>query len=105
MSAVNSVLQDTDTLWLKRRVGGASIPTLQHLDTDILTYDIKENQGDEQVIVYQWSYIIVIVIIMIVIVYLCNYLGLNRHLRRKRIILRIFRAIRALVVHRIPVQM
>lgn len=102
MSAVNSVLQDTDTLWLKRRVGGASIPTLQHLDTDILTYDMKENQADEQVIVYQWSYIIVIVIIMIVIVYLCNYLGLNRHSRRKRTILRIFRAIRALVVHRIP---
>lgn len=101
MSAVNSVLQDTDTLWLKRRVGG-SIPTLQHLDTEILTYDMKENQGEEQVIVYQWSYVIVIVIIIIVIVYLCNYLGLNRHSRRKRTILRIFRAIRALVVHRIP---
>lgn len=105
MSAVNSVLQDTDTLWLKRRVGGASIPTLQHFNTDILAYDINENQGDEQVIVYQWNYVIVIVIIVIVIVYLCNYLGLNRHSRRKRTVLRIFRTIRALVVHRIPAQM
>lgn len=105
MSAVNSVLQDTDTLWLKRRVGGASIPTLQHLDIDIMAYDMKENQRDEQVIVYHWSYVIAIIIIMIVIVYLCNYLGLTRHSRRKRTILRIFRAIRALVVRRIPAQM
>ncbi|KAL0128343.1 hypothetical protein PUN28_003553 [Cardiocondyla obscurior] len=105
MSAANSVLQDTDTLWLKRRVGGASIPTLQHLDIDLLAYDIKENQGGKEVMVYQWSYVIIIIIIVIIIVYLCNYLGLNRHSRRKRAILRIFRAIRALVVRRIPAQM
>lgn len=105
MSAVNSVLQDTDTMWLKRRVGGAGIPTLQHLDTDIMAYDTKENQEDEQVIVYQWSYVIIIVIIVIVVLYLCNHLGLNRHSRRKRTILRILRAIRALVVRRIPAQM
>ncbi|XP_077257506.1 uncharacterized protein LOC143894757 [Temnothorax americanus] len=105
MSAANSVVQDTDTLWLKRRVGGASIPTLQNLDTDILAYDTKENQGDEQIIVYQWKYVILIVIIVIAFVYLCNHLGLNRHSRRKRIILRIFRAIRALVVRRISAQM
>ncbi|XP_011879959.1 PREDICTED: membrane-bound transcription factor site-1 protease [Vollenhovia emeryi] len=105
MNAVNLVLQDTDTLWLKRRVGGASISTLQHLDTDILAYDTKENQGDEQTIVHQWSYVIIIVVIVIVVVYLCNHLGLNRHSRRKRAILRIFRAIRALVVRRIPAQM
>ncbi|XP_071579996.1 membrane-bound transcription factor site-1 protease isoform X1 [Temnothorax nylanderi] len=105
MSAANSVVQDTDTLWLKRRVGGASIPTLQNLDTDILAYDTKENQGDEQIIVYQWKYVILIVIIVIAFVYLYNHLGLNRHSRRKRIILRIFRAIRALVVRRIPAQM
>ncbi|XP_077282692.1 uncharacterized protein LOC143908776 isoform X1 [Temnothorax americanus] len=105
MSAANSVVQDTDTLWLKRRVGGASIPTLQNLDTDILAYDTKENQGDEQIIVYQWKYVILIVIIVIAFVYLCNHLGLNRHSRRKRIILRIFKAIRALVVRRIPAQM
>ncbi|XP_011631233.1 LOW QUALITY PROTEIN: membrane-bound transcription factor site-1 protease [Pogonomyrmex barbatus] len=104
MSAVNSVLQDTDTLWLKRRVGGASMPTL-HLDIDVMTYDVKENQGNEQVIVYQWSYIIIIIIIMIIIIYLWNCLGLNRHSRRKRTILRLFRAIRALVVRRIPGQM
>jgi len=102
ISAVNSVLQDTDTLWFKRRVG-VNIPTLQHLDTDIMVYDTKEDQ-EEQIIIYQWSYVIIIVIIVVVIVYLCNHLGLNRHSRRKRTILRIFRAIRALVVRRIPAQ-
>ncbi|KAG5320863.1 MBTP1 protease, partial [Acromyrmex heyeri] len=104
MSAANSVMQDTDTFWLKRRVGGAGISTLQHLDTDITAYDAKEIQ-EEYVIVHQWSYVIVIVIIVTVIVYLCSYLGLNRYSRRKRAILRIFGAIRALVVRRIPIQM
>ncbi|EZA58379.1 hypothetical protein DMN91_005650 [Ooceraea biroi] len=105
MSAVNPVLQDTDTLWLKRRVGGASIPTLQDHHIDITAYDMKENQSDNQMIQYRWSYIIVTMIIVVVIVYLLNQwkcLVSKRHSRRKRTIGRIRRAIQAIAIRRIP---
>jgi hypothetical protein len=105
MSAVNPVLQDTDTLWLKRRVGGASISTLQDLDIDITAYDMKENQMiNNQMIEYPWSYIIAIIIIVIIIVYLLNQwksLVSKKHSRRKRTISRIRRAIQAIAIRRI----
>jgi len=102
MSAVNPVLQDTDTLWLKRRVGGASISTLQDLDIDITAYDMKENQINNQMI--EWTYIIATIIIVMVIVYLLNQwkcLVSKKHSRRKRTISRIRRAIQAIAIRRI----
>lgn len=107
ISAGNSVLQDTETLWLKRRVGGASIPTLQHLDIDIMAYDVTENHGDNQMVEYQWNYIVVIIIIVIFIVYLLNRwkcLGTKRHLCRKRTIVKIGRAIQTIAMPKLPAQ-
>lgn len=107
ISAVNSVLQDTETLWLKRRVGGASISTLQHSDTDNMAYNVTENHGN-QMVKYQWNYIIVIIIIVILIVYLLNRwkcLGSKRHSCRKRTIVRIRRVIQTIAMPRIPAQM
>jgi len=104
MSAVNPVLQDTDTLWLKRRVGGASISTLQDLDIDITAYDMKENEINKQMIQYPWSYIIATIIIVMIIVYLLNQwkcLVSKKHSRRKRTISRIRRAIQAIAIRRI----
>lgn len=108
ISAVNSVLQDTETMWLKRRAGGASIPTLQHLDIDIMVYDVTENHGDNRIVGYQWKYIAVMIIIAIFIIYLLNRwkcLGSKRHSCRKRIIVRIRRVIQTIAMRRIPAQM
>ncbi|CAL1681030.1 unnamed protein product [Lasius platythorax] len=108
ISAVNSVLQDTETLWLKRRVGGASISTLQHSDIDNMAYNVTENHGNNQMVKYQWNYIIVIIIIVILIVYLLNRwkcLGSKRHSCRKRTIVRIRRVIQTIAMPRIPAQM
>ncbi|XP_072764123.1 membrane-bound transcription factor site-1 protease [Anoplolepis gracilipes] len=108
ISAVNSVLQDTETMWLKRRVGGASISTLQHLDIDITVFDPTENHGDKQMIGYQWKYIAVMIIITIFIVYILNRWkcwGSKRHSCRKRTIVRIRRIIQTIAMRRIPAQM
>ncbi|KAL6417067.1 hypothetical protein ACFW04_013021 [Cataglyphis niger] len=107
ISAANSVLQDTETMWLKRRVGGASIPTIQHLDNDI-SYDMTENHGDNRLVGYRWKYIAVMIIIVIFIVYLLNRwkcLGSKRHSCRKRTIVKIRRIIQTIAMRRIPAQL
>lgn len=109
ISIVNSALQNTDTLWLKRRVGGgASISTLQYFNIDIMAYDVKENQEDNEMTQYGWSYIIIIIIIVIAIGYLLKqwkYVVSKRHSCKKRIVGRIRRVIQTVAVRRIPTQM
>lgn len=94
-------------MWLKRRVGGASIPTL-HFDTDSIVYDVTENHRDNQIVGYQWKYMAIVIIITIFIVYLLNRwkcLGTKRHSCRKRTIVRIRRIIQTIAMRRIPTQM
>lgn len=94
-------------MWLKRRVGGASIPTMQQLDSDI-SYDMTENHGDNRLVGYRWKYIAAMIIIVIFIVYLLNRwkcLGSKRHSCRKRTIVKIRRVIQTIAMRRIPAQM
>lgn len=109
INAVNSGLQDSEMrMWLKRRVGGASIASIpvEHLDIDNIA-NVIEN-GDNQIVGYQWKYIPIVIITIILIVYLLNRwkcLGTKRHFCRKRTIIRIRRIIQTIAMRRIPAQM
>ncbi|XP_014489170.1 PREDICTED: membrane-bound transcription factor site-1 protease [Dinoponera quadriceps] len=108
MNMGNPMLQEeTDALWLKRRVGGASIPTLQNVGVGSVAYDGIQDVQQENlnpVIVNQWSFILGIIIVVIFIVYLWNQcLVTKRHSRRKRTVGRIRRIIQAIVaMRRVP---
>ncbi|EFN75041.1 Membrane-bound transcription factor site-1 protease [Camponotus floridanus] len=110
INAVNSGLQDSEMrMWLKRRVGGASIAStpVEHSDIDNIAYDVIGNE-DNQIVGYQWKYIAIVIITTIFIVYLLNrwkYLGTKRHSCRKRTIVRIRRIIQTIAMRRIPAQM
>ncbi|EFN76885.1 membrane-bound transcription factor site-1 protease [Harpegnathos saltator] len=97
--------EETDALWLKRRVGGASIPTLQNIGVDNMAYDVEAIEEENSVIVNQWSFILGIIIVVILVVYLWNqwaYLVTKRHSRRKRTVGRIRRLIQAIAMRRVP---
>ncbi|XP_032675989.1 membrane-bound transcription factor site-1 protease [Odontomachus brunneus] len=107
MNMGNPVLQEeTDALWLKRRVGGASIPTLQNMGVGSVTYDVdRVVEEDKPAIVNQWSFILGIIIVVTFVVYLWNQwtcLVTKRHSRRKRTVGRIRRVIQAIAMRRVP---
>jgi len=107
INAVNSVLQDSEMMWLKRRVGGASIASTPVEHFNNMVYD-RIGNGDNQIVGYQWKYIAIVIIITIFIVYLLNRwkcLGTKRHSCRKRTIVRIRRIIQTIAMRRIPAQM
>lgn len=94
-------------MWLKRRVGGASIASTPVEHFNNMVYD-RIGNGDNQIVGYQWKYIAIVIIITIFIVYLLNRwkcLGTKRHSCRKRTIVRIRRIIQTIAMRRIPAQM
>lgn len=107
MNVGSPVLQEeTDALWLKRRVGGASIPTLQNMGVGSVAYDVdRVVEEDKPAIVNQWSFILGIIIVVTFVVYLWNQwtcLVTKRHSRRKRTVGRIRRIIQAIAMRRVP---
>lgn len=104
--AINPVLQDSSSLWLKRRVGGANVPTLHHAERNDITADLEQNDEDNsEIFTSKWSYVAGIIIVGSIILYLLNrwnYLISKRHSRRKRAVSRLRRVIQTISVRRVP---
>lgn len=103
--AVNPVLQDSSPLWLRRRVGGANIPTLHHADRNNID-ELKQNDQDNDIILTsKWSYMGGIIIVASIFFYLLNRwncLITKRHSRRKRTVGRLRRVIQTISLRRVP---
>ncbi|XP_020286864.1 membrane-bound transcription factor site-1 protease isoform X2 [Pseudomyrmex gracilis] len=109
INAENPILQDMNTLWLKRRVGGASIPTFQNLDDDMMMDYMKETVEDNLNSQVSYQTFIIVTILMVIsfgcLLYLWTVLPFRRHSRRKRTIgSRLRRVIQGITVRRIPRQ-
>lgn len=97
--------EETDALWLKRRVGGASIPTLRNTGVGSAAYDADRVEEDKAAIAGQWSFVLGIMIAVTFVAYLWNQwtrLLTKRHTRRKRAVGRIRRVIQAIAMRRVP---
>ncbi|XP_060826066.1 membrane-bound transcription factor site-1 protease [Bombus pascuorum] len=103
--AINPVLQDSSPLWLRRRVGGANIPTLHHADRNNID-ELKQNDQDNGIILTsKWSYMGGIIIVASIFFYLLNRwncLITKRHSRRKRTVGRLRRVIQTISLRRVP---
>ncbi|XP_043793205.1 membrane-bound transcription factor site-1 protease [Apis laboriosa] len=103
--AINPVLQDSSPLWLRRRVGGANIPTLHHAERNNID-ELKQNDQDNSVtFTRKWNYMAGIIIIGSIFFYLLNRwncLITKRHSRRKRTVGRLRRVIQTISLRRVP---
>ncbi|CAK9822443.1 Membrane-bound transcription factor site-1 protease [Anthophora retusa] len=103
--AVNPVLQDSSPLWLRRRVGGANIPTLHHERENHID-ELKQNdQNNSEIFTSKWSYMAGIIIVGSVFLYLLNRwncLITKRHSRRKRTVGRLRRVIQTISLRKVP---
>ncbi|XP_003696264.1 membrane-bound transcription factor site-1 protease [Apis florea] len=103
--AINPVLQDSSPLWLRRRVGGANIPTLHHAEQNNID-ELKQNDQDNSVtFTRKWNYMAGIIIIGSIFFYLLNRwncLITKRHSRRKRTVGRLRRVIQTISLRRVP---
>ncbi|XP_017891773.1 membrane-bound transcription factor site-1 protease isoform X1 [Ceratina calcarata] len=103
--AINPVLQDSSPLWLRRRVGGANVPTLHHAER-INIDDLKQSEQDDSIIfTSKWTYMIGVLIVGSIFLYLLNRwncLITKRHSRRKRTVGRLRRVIQTISLRRVP---
>lgn len=103
--AINPVLQDSSPLWLRRRVGGANIPTWHHAEQNNID-GLKQNDQENNIIfINKWSYVAGIIIVGSIFLYLLNRwncLITKRHSRRKRTVGRLRRVIQTISLRRVP---
>lgn len=105
--AANPILQDSNPLWLRRRVGGANIPTLHHAEerNDVIAELEQNDQDNSEIFASKWSYMAGIIILGSIVLYVLNrwnYLISKRHSRRKRAGGRLRKVIQTISVRRVP---
>lgn len=103
--AVNPVIQDSSPLWLRRRVGGANIPTLHHTEQNNIDEIELNDQENNEIFTSKWSYMGGMIIVGSIVLYLLNRwncLITKRHSRRKRTVGRLRRVIQTISLRRVP---
>ncbi|XP_043255245.1 membrane-bound transcription factor site-1 protease isoform X3 [Colletes gigas] len=103
--AVNPALQDASPLWLRRRVGGANIPTLHHAEQNNIDELDQTDENNSEIFTSKWSYVAGIIIVGVIVLYLLNQwncLISKRHSRRKRTVGRLRRVIQTISVRKVP---